>query len=83
MNTDEDQADDLWAQSAYRRKKMTGRSNTKAPSSRKGSRIKTKGGKELLKCKEKYGKEHKNICDLFLKGQPHHKLHQQVFLDDW
>lgn len=44
-----------------------------SPSSRKRSRMKTKGGKELLKWKEKYGKEYTNICDLFLKRQPHHK----------
>lgn len=42
------------------------------PSPRQGSRMKTKGWKELLKCKEKYDK-HKNICDLFLKRQPHYK----------
>lgn len=44
-----------------------------SPSSRKVSRMTTKGGKELLKCKEKYGNEHKSLWDLFLKRQPHHK----------
>lgn len=50
-------------------KKMTGRRNTEAErvaiTLRKVSRTKAKRGKEPLKCKEKYGREHKTIQDFF------------------
>lgn len=53
------------------KRKMTGRTRERLrgwPSlSRKISRIKAKGGKNLLTCLEKYCKEHKIIQDFFLE----------------
>lgn len=45
----------------------------RAATPRKISRVKAKGGKEVLKYKEKDGQEHKRTWDFFPRRRPHHK----------